>query len=226
MKRILFDFETTGLDVQNDKITQFCFFNIDTKEIYSNYVNPEKVISYEATDITGITNIDTTNYPTFKEQYVEIKRFIGKDAYLIGHNIHNFDKNIFGFELQRIRKNIPVGWKFIDTLFLARYYLPELKSHKQDILREYYNILNNNAHLANKDVLDLDIILERMMGDTKIEELYNISEDGRNKMPFGIYKGKFIKDICLEDIDKYYQLSEEKNFDLYNNILRIHKSKN
>lgn len=230
MKRILFDFETTGLNIFHDRIIQFCFLNLDTNEIFSNYVNPERMISLEATQKAhGLTNLDVERYPTFKEQYNKILDFIGRKdcVYLIGHNVNNFDKNIFGFELQRIGKKFPVNWKFVDTLPLARYFLPHLKSYKQDVLREYFNISNNNAHLANKDVLDLEVILKRMVGDTKIEELYNISEDERDKMPFGIYKGKYIKDLCWKDFEKYYSyISEEKNFDLYNNILTTHKCKN
>lgn len=223
---IFFDFETTGLNLFHDKIIQFCFYNLGTNEIYSNYVCPERMISLEATEKThGLTNLDVDNYPTFEKQYPKIKKFIGKDAFLIGHNIHQFDKNIFGFELQRFGKKFPVNWKFIDTLSLARYFLPHLKSHKQDALREYYEISNHNAHLANKDVLDLYLIFEKMVGDTPIEELYAISEDSRDRMPFGEYKGRYIKDLKLKYLKKQYiygKITEEKNFDLVRKIREIH----
>lgn len=230
MKRILFDFETTGLNIFHDRIIQFCFLNLDTNEIYSNYVNPERMISLEATQKAhGLTNLDVERYPTFKEQYNKILDFIGKNVYLIGHNVNNFDKNIFGFELQRIGKKFPVNWKFVDTLPLARYFLPHLKSYKQDVLREYFNISNNNAHLANKDVLDLQIIFQKMVNSTPIEELYNISENERNKMPFGEFKGKYLKDINLKYLKKQYEngcITEERNFDLVRKIREIYVLQN
>ena len=223
---IIFDFETTGLNLFHDKIIQFCFYNLGTNEIYSNYVCPERMISLEATKNShGLTNLDVDSYPTFEEQYPKIKEFIGENAYLIGHNINQFDKNILGFELKRFGEKIPPKWKFIDSFSLARCFLPDLKSHKQDALREYYQISSHNAHLANKDVLDLHLIYKKMVGNTSMKTLYLISEEYRNIMPFGEHKGKYIKDVSLKYLKKQYKygkITEEKNFDLVRKIREIH----
>lgn len=66
---IVFDLETTGLDLVKDRIIQISYIKVypDGKEERSNqFVNPERSIPQEVVDITGITDADVANAPTFK----------------------------------------------------------------------------------------------------------------------------------------------------------------
>ena len=67
---VVFDLETTGLDLVNDRIIQISYIKIfpDGKEKRDNiFVNPQKPIPSEVELLTGITNADVASKPTFKE---------------------------------------------------------------------------------------------------------------------------------------------------------------
>ena len=67
---IIFDLETTGLDLVNDRIIQISYIKVlpnGEEERESIFVNPEKPIPHEVIELTGITNEDVANAPKFKE---------------------------------------------------------------------------------------------------------------------------------------------------------------
>lgn len=68
---IVFDLETTGLDLVNDRIIQISFIKVhpDGKEERENiFINPEKPIPAEVTLLTGISDADVADAPTFKQR--------------------------------------------------------------------------------------------------------------------------------------------------------------
>ena len=67
---VVFDLETTGLDLVKDRIIQISYIKLfpDGKEERVNqFINPECVIPNEVVALTGITNEDVKGQPTFKE---------------------------------------------------------------------------------------------------------------------------------------------------------------
>ena len=67
---IVFDLETTGLDLVKDRIIQMSYIKVNTdgSEVRKNlYVNPGKTIPQEVVELTGISNEDVKDAPTFKE---------------------------------------------------------------------------------------------------------------------------------------------------------------
>ena len=67
---IIFDLETTGLDILNDRITQLSYIKVfpDGTEKRNNlYFNPGKPIPIEVVNLTGITDEMVADKPTFKE---------------------------------------------------------------------------------------------------------------------------------------------------------------
>ena len=69
-------------------------------------------------------------------------------------------------------------WKYIDSLHLAQYLLPNKYSHSLKNLCKHWNIIQKNAHRAMSDVEDLEKIFELLIhtweynyGDTTIEEV-------------------------------------------------------
>ena len=71
---IVFDLETTGLDLVNDRIIQISFIKVypDGKEERENiFINPEKPIPTEVTLLTGISDVDVADAPTFKQKAKE-----------------------------------------------------------------------------------------------------------------------------------------------------------
>ena len=80
---VVFDLETTGLDLVNDRIIQISFIKVlpDGKEERENiFINPEKPIPTEVTQLTGISDKDVADAPTFRQKAKELAdRFAGCD---------------------------------------------------------------------------------------------------------------------------------------------------
>lgn len=100
---IVFDLETTGLDLVKDRIIQISYIKVypDGKEERSNqFVNPEKSIPQEVVDITGITDADVANAPTFKMLATDLaNKFQGCD--FAGFNSNHFDVPMLAEEFLR-----------------------------------------------------------------------------------------------------------------------------
>lgn len=193
---IVFDFETTGLSPEFDRIIEFSFLNSINQTHYSSLVNPKMPIPSQSIKIHGITDDQVADYLTFHQLLPKIMDFIGPNAYLIGHNADGFDIKFFNAELNRCGFKLPENWKVIDTLKIGRTLFPDLKSHKQDAFRDMYELTKSNAHKAIKDVLDLEKIFNYMKKDNSIDEMYQISKNFVfSVMPFGKYRGTKIIDV-------------------------------
>ena len=90
---VVFDLETTGLDLVNDRIIQLSYIKVSpdgTEKSGNELINPGKEIPKEVTDLTGITNEMVKDAPTFKQRAADINReFTGCD--FCGYNSNRFD---------------------------------------------------------------------------------------------------------------------------------------
>lgn len=90
---IIFDLETTGLDLVNDRIIQISYIKVevDGHESRGNFfVNPEKQIPAEVEKLTGISYDDVKDAPTFGQLSAELER-IFKGCDFAGYNSNRFD---------------------------------------------------------------------------------------------------------------------------------------
>ena len=100
---VVFDLETTGLDIVKDKIIQMSFIKImpSGEEIRKNFfVNPKQKLLAEITRLTGITDEMLQNAPTFKELAASLaEEFQGCD--FAGFNSNHFDIPLLAEEFLR-----------------------------------------------------------------------------------------------------------------------------
>lgn len=100
---IVFDLETTGLDLVKDRIIQISYIKVepDQTEKRGNYIiNPEKSIPSEVIALTGISNEDVKSAPTFKELAPKLyEEFKGCD--FAGFNSNRFDVPMLAEEFLR-----------------------------------------------------------------------------------------------------------------------------
>ena len=100
---VIFDLETTGLDLVKDRIIQISYIKVypDGKEERDNkLVNPEKHIEPIITQLTGISDEDVKDKPTFKQIAQQLSdKFSGSD--FAGFNSNNFDIPLLAEEFLR-----------------------------------------------------------------------------------------------------------------------------
>ena len=100
---VIFDLETTGLDIVKDRVIQLSYIKVypDGQEIRGNeLINPEKLIPEEIVQLTGITNDDVKDKPTFKQLASKINSvFSGAD--IAGFNSNHFDVPLLAEEFLR-----------------------------------------------------------------------------------------------------------------------------
>ena len=100
---VIFDLETTGLDLVKDRIIQISYIKVypDGHEERGNeMVNPEKLIDPLITQLTGISNEDVKDKPTFKQLASNFaEKFTGCD--FAGFNSNHFDIPLLSEEFLR-----------------------------------------------------------------------------------------------------------------------------
>jgi DNA polymerase III alpha subunit (gram-positive type) len=96
---VVCDVETTGMSSKHNRITEIALIKIKDEEIvdtYTTLINPGQHIPYGITQLTGITNEDVFNKPSFGEISDTILNFINdkkpEDVIFTGHNV-NFCQN-------------------------------------------------------------------------------------------------------------------------------------
>ena len=100
---VVFDLETTGLDLVKDRIIQISYIKVypdGHEERGDHLVNPECHIPPIITQLTGIRNEDVQDQPTFKQLAKSLaEKFTGCD--FAGFNSNNFDIPLLAEEFLR-----------------------------------------------------------------------------------------------------------------------------
>ncbi|RFC54011.1 3'-5' exonuclease [Brumimicrobium aurantiacum] len=232
----VFDIESTGLDVSQDRIVEISMLKIDPtgkEETLTLKINPEMQISAESTEIHGITQEDIKDQPTFKEVSDQVAEFIG-DADLAGFNSNKFDIPMLAEEFLRVGHSFDMSArKFIDVQNIFH------KMEQRTLVAAYRFYCDKNlenAHSAEADVIATYEVLKAQV--EKYEELENdmeflakfsvhnkfkiidfagrLAENDKGKAiyNFGKHKGK-----TIEEVDKnepgYYGWMMNSNFPRY-----------
>lgn len=172
---IVFDLETTGTSCENDRVIEIAAIRVmdgQAVEDYSTLVNPGMPIPIWASNINGITDDMVVGAPAFDIALKDFLDFAG-DMILVGHNIHSFDMRFIWRDAQKFFGKT-IGNDYIDTLPLARLYLPQLEHHTLSDLADYYSIASNGAHRALYDCRMNQKIFEKLG-----EEIKNPSEEAK-----------------------------------------------
>ncbi|MFI3210758.1 MAG: PolC-type DNA polymerase III [Peptostreptococcaceae bacterium] len=147
---VVLDFETTGLSIVGNKITEIGAVKVKNRQIvdtFSKLINPERDIPYNIQELTGITNEMVENSPTIEEVLPEFLDFCG-DAVLVAHNA-DFDISILKYKASEL--NLECNNNYIDTMNLAINLMPEISRYRLDTLCKKLKIVLQNHHRAVDD---------------------------------------------------------------------------
>ena len=156
---VAFDIETTGLNAQTDRMTEIgaiLFSGSEIKKTFNTFVDPQRHIPPDITNLTGIRDSDVQGAPLEKEAMQMFMEFVG-DRPIIAHNAH-FDVGFM--TAASIRQGLRFQPVFLDTLALSQALCPELKRFKLDIVSNHLELPQFNHHRASDDAM----VVARMMG--------------------------------------------------------------
>ena len=173
---IAFDFETTGLDQQNDRIIEIAairFVQGKSQDRFVKLVNPGRPISKFITDITGISNAMVSDAPSENDIVKDFLNFLGSDP-LVAHNTP-FD---VGF-LKELNKRSGIKWEspdLYDTLQLARTFIFDQPTFNLGSVSEYFNLSAKGSHRAEKDTENCGAIFISLINEAASYPLEVISK--------------------------------------------------
>ena len=159
---IVFDIETTGLSRELDRITEIGAVKLNNMEVvdrFQSFVNPERPIPANITELTGITDEMVENAPSEKEVLEKFIAFVGKGV-LVAHNA-DFDTSFIKIACER--QGLKFDIRYVDTLKLSRAALPHLKNFKLDTVAREYKLGDFNHHRAIDDAEMLSKIFISMV---------------------------------------------------------------
>ncbi len=152
---VFFDLETTGTDVQRDRIVEICLLRIlplpHAIEAPRTWrVNPQTRIPAEATEIHGISNDDVANCPTLADIAQELLSYID-GANLSGFSITRMDLRLLQSELARVGHRFDFNAaKIIDSQVIFHKREPR---NLTAALRHYCGAELEGAHGAEADTV-------------------------------------------------------------------------
>lgn len=203
-KLIFLDTETTGNELEKDRLVQVCY-EADG-EVRVGYFKPPIPMSVKAMSVTHITNRMLEDKEVFEgSKMKEELQALLNEGILVAHNA-KFDVGILKAE----GVSVP---RFICTLRVARHLDKENKipEYNLQFLRYYLNLeIEGNAHDAEGDVRVLKGVFDRLFrkmreslpsDDKVIEEMLAISERPTlfSYFNFGKHKEKSIAEVVQAD---------------------------
>ncbi|MBV9258478.1 MAG: GIY-YIG nuclease family protein, partial [Ktedonobacteraceae bacterium] len=148
---VVVDTETTGLRPGPDRLIEVAAMRLRGGKVIDSFqsiINPGRRLPPFIVKFTGITQEMVADAPTAKEILPDFFQFID-DATLVGHNL-GFDINFLSYEARLLGKSCALDG--LDTILLARRFLPGLKRFKLDMVAEHLKIRAINRHRALGDV--------------------------------------------------------------------------
>ena len=161
---VVIDLEMTGLNAKTDKILEVAAVrmrNGKETECFSAIVNPQIPLSEKVINLTGITQEDADAGQPLDQTVEAFLGFLGDDIF-VGQNVifdYSFLKQWAANHKISLEKNA------VDTLKLARLFLPKEQKKDLESLCSYFGISRVNAHRALDDARETAEIFEKLKSE-------------------------------------------------------------
>ncbi|NGX31539.1 MAG: DNA polymerase III PolC-type [Chlamydiae bacterium] len=210
---VCIDCETTGLDLENDRIIEIAICRFTFSEILESFeslINPEIKISQESMQIHNITEEMCENQPKIEEILPKVFKIAG-NCTIMGHGIQ-FDIDMLTNSAKRFAVKCDLHQnKLIDTLRLARMY-GQSPINSLQFLRKHFNVEEEIAHRAMGDVLvNIEVFKKLTQNFKTTDEIFRELQKPiqLSTMPLGKYKGRKFSEIP----DNHLKWASHQNFD-------------
>ncbi|MCM1387691.1 MAG: 3'-5' exonuclease [Bacillus sp. (in: Bacteria)] len=195
---VCLDLETTGLNPKTDKIIEIGALKVRAGEItdrMETLVNPGRTLEQHVIELTGIQDKQLLGAPDITEVLPRLLDFIGEDI-LLGHSVlfdYSFVKKAAVNQKLTFEKN------GIDTLKIARKFLPELESRSLGFLCGHFGI-EHKAHRALADAEATSVLYGKLA-----QLFYKEHEKDFAPIPL-IYHAKRDTPITIPQKEQLYKL--------------------
>lgn len=169
MREVVFDTETTGLEVdQGHRVVEIgaleLLNHVPSGRSFHVYLNPERSMPDDALRVHGLTSAFLADQPVFSDVVDDLLAFIDLDresepspARLIAHNA-SFDVAFLDMELERVGRPKLAPERVVDSLQLARQRFPGA-SNSLDALCRRFNV-DSSARTRHGALLDSELLAE------------------------------------------------------------------
>ncbi|HCL4547561.1 helicase [Clostridium botulinum] len=202
---VVFDVESTGINIIEDEIVQIAGIKINNKgeviESFQRFLIPKKSVG-DSYLVHGFS--DQFLKENGENKKVVLKDFLEfiKDTVIVGHNV-TFDISILNSELERLSLEKANFKTYYDTLDIARRFYPSLTNHKLETLSKLFNTETKSSHDAMDDILATKDVLMAMLKEKVKPTIIN------RMVVYGKYIKKF--EPIYEEITNLKKLSYIKN---------------
>ncbi len=178
---VVYDTETTGLDLSCDEIIQLSAIKIGkgkTSQEFNEFILPTVEINDRALKTHGYSKEYILSHGGRDKNSVlyDFQKFVS-GCVLVGHNSRNFDDNLLLRQASESGISLDIS-RFFDTLLISEVLYPDMKDRKLSTLCEKFGVKNERAHDGFSDVVSTKKCLEYMiesliLSEKKRREIYN-----------------------------------------------------
>ena len=164
---IVFDVESTGVDVTEDEIIQIAAIKLNKNgevvDKFEKFLKNKKSVK-DSYYVHGFSDEMLQRIGEDKEKV--LKEFVeySKDSIIVGHNVQ-YDINILCSELERSNLGKPKFKTFYDTLDIYRRFYPGNINYKLENLSKVYDTKHKPSHDAMDDIIATGELLVRAINE-------------------------------------------------------------
>ncbi|SDC22590.1 DNA polymerase-3 subunit epsilon [Paenibacillus sp. UNCCL117] len=176
---VVFDLETTGFSPYNgDEIIAFGAVSVSGEEVqgsetYYSLVNPKRAIPPEIEELTGISNEEAAKAPELLDALRGFLEFVQQKV-LVAHGTGH-DKHFLNAALWRTSR-INLTHRLLDTMMVAKWLNPKLKSYDLDTLLDIYGVEVTRRHHALEDARMTAALWSKLLGEARERDIQTLGD--------------------------------------------------
>ena len=213
---VCLDLETTGLDPKHDKIIEIGAVKVKDREVVDlmeTFVNPQRPLEERIIILTGIKDEQLQDAPDITDVLPKLIDFIGDDI-LLGHRV-SFDYSFV--KKAAINQRLKFEKFGIDTLKLARKFLPDLESRSLEFLCRHFEI----EHSAHRALADAKATSELYY---KLTELFYEGHEDAFKPKLLSYNAKADTPVTIPQKEQLYKLLDKHKIKVDYDVEKLTRS--